>query len=387
MKKQYDAIVVGGGYFGCAAAYYLSKAGVKTLLLEEKEITRGASGANFGNVQVQDASMGLSYELTLKGWYMMEHMEEELGCEIGYSPMPSTITAEKPEHIPELEKVYREKKEAGLDIRWVEGKELYDLHPGFKKGSILAATYFVQGRIWPFAYMYACVRKGREEYGLDLAEGKCVSELLMEGSACRGVMLSDGNTIRADHVILAAGAGTRALGKTAGLDIPVYTCKAECFVTETVEPFFPVYYSTAAFFAEAHSQEATSTSLCFGQSIHGNLLLAETTKPYSKVEPQYDDCISPEHCRNIHRIMKTMFEPSFMKLNILRSWTTSSPYTETCLPCFGKSVIPGLILDAGFKSSAVMSAISGTIVTDLVTKDACDYDLSEFTGQVKLVRT
>ena len=59
---QYQAIVIGGGYFGCSISLHLARAGVRTLLLDKGEIGSGASGANFGNVQVQDCNMGLSYE-------------------------------------------------------------------------------------------------------------------------------------------------------------------------------------------------------------------------------------------------------------------------------------------------------------------------------------
>ena len=381
MRDKYEAIVVGGGYFGCAAAYHLAKAGVSTLLVEAGELTRGASGANFGNVQVQDASMGLSLELTLKGWHRMERMGDELGCDIGYVPQPSIIAAECEAHLPELEKLYREKKEAGLDIRWLEGEALHQAEPIFPPGTLVAATWFVQGKIYPFHYMYALVRVGRS-YGLEVAQRTGPVRLLMEGGACTGIVLPDGKTIRAEHVVAAAGSGTRALCAGAGLDVPIFSVKAEAFVTEALAPCFNTYYSSAGFFAEAHSQGGASTSLCAGQSCYGNILLAETTKPHTAVDALGQDLVSPEHCAGMYEKIHR-FLPALEKVNLLRSWTTPSPYTDSCLPCLGKSTVPGLILDAGFKSAAVMSAVAGEIVADLVTKDACDYDLSEFMAQVK----
>ena len=355
--------------------------GVPTLLLEAKELTRGASGANFGNVQVQDASMGLSLELTIKGWHRMEHMSEELGCDIGYAPQPSLVAAECEAHLPELEKRYLEKKEAGLDIRWLEGDALRQAEPIFAPGTLVAATWFEQGVIYPFHYMYALIRVARR-CGLEVAEHTPVDALLLEGGNCTGVVLADGRTIRSDHVVVAAGSGTRPLCATAGLDVPIFAVKAEAFVTEAVAPCFNTYYSSAAFFAEAHSQDNCATSLCVGQSHYGNLLLAETTKPYSRVAEAGLDLVSPEHCSGIYARIHH-FLPALEKVNILRSWTTSSPYTDSGLPCLGKSTIPGLILDSGFKSSAVMSAVAGEIVADLATKDSCPYDLSEFMAQVR----
>ena len=123
--------------------------------------------------------------------------------------------------------------------------------------------------------------------------------LLLEGGTCTGVVLSDGSTLRAEHVIVAAGSGTRSLCATAGMDVPVCSVKAEAFVTEAIQPFLNTYYSSAAFFAEAHDPKHAVTSLCIGQSHYGNILIAETTKPHDTVSPQRQDCTSlgtlPEH--------------------------------------------------------------------------------------------
>lgn len=380
MTEQYGAVVVGGGYFGCACGYFLAKAGVKTLLLDEKGIARGASGANFGNVQVQDASMGLSYDLTLAGFRRMQTMEQELDADIGYQPYPSLIAAEREAHLPELRKLYAEKKEAGLDIRWLEGQALRDAEPNLAPGAVAAATWFLQGRVYPFFYQYALIRRGRE-HGLTVREGVSVTSLLLEGGACVGVVLSDGSEVRAEHVVVAAGSGTRALCATAGLDVPVYSVKAEAFATEAIAPFLNTYYSSAAFFAEAHDPEKAVTSLCIGQSHYGNILLAETTKPHTAVADDCQDRTSIEHCRNIKQKVLESF-PALEPIDILRSWVTASPYTPSNEPVFGKAPVPGLILAAGFKSAAVVSAVVGETVAQLVTRDTAPWDLSSFVGQV-----
>ncbi len=42
MAPEYDVIVVGGGHNGLTAAGYLSKAGLKVLVLERRDIVGGA---------------------------------------------------------------------------------------------------------------------------------------------------------------------------------------------------------------------------------------------------------------------------------------------------------------------------------------------------------
>lgn len=381
MRNDYGAIVIGGGYFGCACSYFLAKAGVPTLLLDEKEIGRGASGANFGNVQVQDASMGLSYELTLAGFRRMQTMERELQADIGYESYPSLIAAEQEAHLPGLRRLFQEKKEAGLDVHWLEGEALYQAEPNLAPGSVLAASYFEQGRVYPFHYLYALIRRGRA-LGLTVRENTPVDSLLLEGGTCTGVVLSDGSTLRAEHVIVAAGSGTRSLCATAGLDVPVCSVKAEAFVTEAIQPFLNTYYSSAAFFAEAHDPKHAVTSLCIGQSHYGNILIAETSKPHDTVSPQRQDCTSLEHCRNIREKVLRFF-PALEPVSILRGWVTASPYTPDNEPVFGPAPIPGLILAAGFKSAAVVSAVVGETVAALATRGSSPWDLAPFLKQIR----
>jgi glycine/D-amino acid oxidase-like deaminating enzyme len=73
-----DTIVVGGRQIGTSIAYHLARAGVRTLLIEQGDLTSGASGANFGNVQVEDAEFGLSLELTMRSYARFNRLQAEL---------------------------------------------------------------------------------------------------------------------------------------------------------------------------------------------------------------------------------------------------------------------------------------------------------------------
>src|SRR6056297_1785968 len=378
--KRYGAIVVGGGYPGCAVAYHLSKAGVETLLLEKKEISAGASGGNFGCIQVQDASLGLSLELTQRSYERVMRFEDELGADLELVPSPSTIVATTAAEMQELEALYHGKIEAGLDVRMLDSKELKRIEPWINEKEFSGATYYVQGRLNPFKLMYSFVRRGREE-GLFVQEGTEVRELFMEGGRVRGVVLADGEIIRAERVVVAAGAWTRKLCRSAGIDVPIEYVKAEGFVTEKLQPTIFTDQSSASFFTEAHGDEA-GMSFDLAQTRSGNVLIGETSRP-SRVDP--DDCsdkTSYEHFlltrKNVAR-----YVPALAKVNLLRAWSTVSPYTESMEPVLGEVGPEGLLVAAGFKSCVVMTAVAGEIITDLVTRGSTFCDLSGYNAQVR----
>ena len=78
LQRSPDAVIVGGGLIGSSIAYHLARAGVRTLLIEQGDLASGASGANFGNVQVEDAEFGLSLELTLRSYARFAELGAEL---------------------------------------------------------------------------------------------------------------------------------------------------------------------------------------------------------------------------------------------------------------------------------------------------------------------
>src|SRR3954454_18999355 len=52
-RTETDVLVVGGGVTGCAAAYYLAKAGAGVTLVERHDLNTQASGRNAGGLHGQ----------------------------------------------------------------------------------------------------------------------------------------------------------------------------------------------------------------------------------------------------------------------------------------------------------------------------------------------
>ncbi|MEE9198944.1 MAG: FAD-dependent oxidoreductase, partial [Dehalococcoidia bacterium] len=52
MERSADVVIVGGGIVGCSAAYFLSEAGAKVLIVERDGLGSGASGHGAGGFGV-----------------------------------------------------------------------------------------------------------------------------------------------------------------------------------------------------------------------------------------------------------------------------------------------------------------------------------------------
>ena len=52
-RQQADVIIIGGGFMGASAAFFLRQRGRSVILIERDLIGQQASGVNFGNVRRQ----------------------------------------------------------------------------------------------------------------------------------------------------------------------------------------------------------------------------------------------------------------------------------------------------------------------------------------------
>ncbi len=386
--KTVSALVIGGGYHGCSIATQLAAKGVKTTLFEKKEIGSGSSGSNFGCVQLQDSAPGLSFDINSYSFKRIWNLEKELGFNFGLRPLGSLILAANKEEMDEIEKLYAEKKSSGLDIKLLEKNDIKRYEPNINSDNLLGATYYLQGQVEPFKFMYAFADMGVRA-GLTILENTGVKRIIVKNDVCRGIETDRGNKHYADYVVIAAGAWTKQLCRKIGLTVPIDFIKAEAFVTEPLDSYINTFFSSASFFTDAHGSAenegnttSANTSLCGAPSGAGagNLLLGETSKEWDGNPDSISGLTSIEHCRGVSSQMKDLF-PGLSKLNILRGWTTVSPSTPSLKPVLGFAGPEGLIIAAGFKSSVVIAPAVGEIVTDLVTKGKTFCDLSEFTDQ------
>lgn len=251
-----------------------------------------------------------------------------------------------------------------------------DVEPWLCWDRITGVSWYLGGSITLFKVVRALARKA-VACGAVIREGIEVHGLLTKGGAVCGVATSAGE-VEAEVVILAAGAGTRALGATAGVDIPVGYVLAEALATEVLPPTINCALSLSGFFEEAHGASGYHTSLCYTQTAAGNVVIGETTRA---PEPgDGDDTIgtsSLEHLQGVARAVRK-FLPGPTGTRVIRSWRTRSPFNPLHRPAFGFYGPPGLFVAAGFKSAAIMVPLVGRATADLITAGKTEYDLEGF---------
>lgn len=375
MMTTYDALVIGAGYIGCATAYYLTAAGLKTALLERGGVAAGASRANYGNVQVQDAELAHSLPLVIAGYARCEQIEAELECSVGYRRIGGLLLIETEAQWQLMADRLPALHAAGIAAELVPAERLPELEPLLDPRSVRGACYHPhEGQVDPFALLWAYLRRARER-GLALHTHTTVTGFDLGGGQVHGVQ-TDRGAFSAGVVVLATGAWTPQLGQLLNRNWSIAHVHGQAIVTEPTERLLNNHIASAAFFEEMHDADANNAGavLAISQTAHGHFLLGEA----GLVTTDLGSAATPTGQAAIARVVGRYF-PVLRRLRVLRGWAAPVAFTADGLPFFGPvGGIGGLILATAFKSTVIVTPLAGETVAQLVVQGQSGLDLTPF---------
>jgi sarcosine oxidase subunit beta len=377
-NRSFDVAVIGAGYIGCSVAYNLAKAGLSTVLIEKGEVAAGASRANWGNVQIQDAELNHSLSLILAGWNRFETIEAELDTSIGFQPMGSLLLIETDSQWKVMERRVKRLKEAGIRAEMLTSVELGQVEPLIDSSSFLGACYHPnEGQIYPFWMIWGYLRRGLEA-GLTLLTSSPVTRLDVSGGRVKGVETESGY-ISTRVVVLATGAWTVEIGRQIGLEWGISRVLGMAMVTGRSPYRLNNHLASCAFFEEAHGENGIEPSgvqatFTVSQTSHGNFLLGEGFGAVGGLHSESRYGALPAIASRIAPHM-----PKIVGTPVIRSWSAPVASSLDSLPYLGRVVeIDGLILATAFLSTVIVTPLVGEIVKDLIMAGSTEIDISKF---------
>ena len=208
-----DVVIVGGGIIGCLTAYYLTRRGLKPIVIESDAIASGASGTSAGwltpyshtcdpaMIALSPASLWLHAELaaTLPGITGIDH---------GYREAPYIRCAISNDGVLELREFQTQRAAEGVEMEWLSGEEALALSPWITADIVAGLRSDNEPTLDSYRLTMSAMQAA-EIGGARMVTGK-VTGLIEpdESGATRtafGVLLEDGSEVRGDTVVLAMG--------------------------------------------------------------------------------------------------------------------------------------------------------------------------------------
>ncbi|MCF3129339.1 NAD(P)/FAD-dependent oxidoreductase [Streptomyces olivochromogenes] len=351
MNLQARVVIVGGGVMGTSIAYHLASAGVRDVVLVERdELAAGSTSRAAGGVRAQ-FSDELNIRLGARSLEAFDRFGEEIGHDIGLHRVGYLFLLSTPEQVASFEQSVRLQNSLGVPSRLITPEEARRRSPLITTEGLLAAAYSPDdGHCTPEAVVHGYAAAARA-HGARILRHTEVTGIERHGDTLTAVTTTLGR-IATDTVICAAGPWSRAVGAMAGVDLPVQPLRRQIAVTEPVTGLPPKLPMTIDF----------TTSLYF--HAEGPGLLVGMSDPDEK--PGF---ATDTHDRWIPRLYEAMRHraPALLDLRRTGGWAGLYENTPDHNALIGEATSPSRFLYAtGFSGHGFLQGPAvGEVVRDL----------------------
>jgi sarcosine oxidase subunit beta len=221
MQTSVEILIVGGGVIGSSIAYHAARQGRSVLLVERAEVAAepSASWASAGGIRRQDqdpAEAALANQAIAR-W---PTLAAELGTDLRYRQGGHLLLAESDAEAEQLQSFVRRQHELGFaDVVFVDRQQAFSLAPGLGEQVVAGSFSPADGQADP-VYTTRAFAGAAQRHGALLWSGVECQALQAAGTRVVGAQ-TDRGLVRAQHIVLAAGAWSRELALTAGVELPL----------------------------------------------------------------------------------------------------------------------------------------------------------------------
>jgi sarcosine oxidase subunit beta len=357
-----DVVVIGGGLHGCAAALYLARAGLDTIVVEKDYVGRHASSANAGGVR----RLGRAFaeiplaDAALTAWHRIRDLVDD---DCGFAASCQVKVAETEGELQTL----RERRESLLGMGFeheeiIDQAELRALLPSLAHHCVGGMVVHGDGYANPFLTVRAFHHKARA-LGVGFYEHSPVVSLERIGASWR--LRSPGSTFEAPVLVNCAGAWGGRIAAMLGEHAPIVAQALMLMITARVKPFVEPVVG------------ALGRKLSFKQFGNGTVLIGGGHEGRADLESNQTHLDFIELAASA--VTAATLFPDLRGVPVVRCWAGIEGEMPDRIPVIGASAADNAYHAFGFCGHGfALSPIVGQIIADLVLTDETDLPIEAF---------
>ncbi|MCE3250236.1 MAG: dependent oxidoreductase, partial [Geminicoccaceae bacterium] len=227
------AVIIGGGVVGASVAYHLTRLGWQdVLLLERRQLTSGTTWHAAGLIGQLRATQNLT-RLAKYSAELYAGLEAETGQPTGFRQHGSLSLARTAERFTELKRAASMAATFGLAVEVIGPAEARARHPLLAVDDVVGAIFIPSdGQANPIDITQALAR-GARMGGARIVERCQVTGISQANGRVTGVVTEHG-PVAAEVVVNCAGMWGRAVGRLAGVNVPLQACEHFYVLTEPI---------------------------------------------------------------------------------------------------------------------------------------------------------
>jgi dimethylglycine dehydrogenase len=231
VTDHYQVVVIGGGVVGCSVLYHLTKFGWRdVVLLERSELTSGSTWHAAGGMHTinGDPNVAKLQQYTIN---LYKEIEALSGQDVGLHMTGGVMLAATPERFDWLKSMHAKGRYLGMETEIVSPREAHALMPLLDPEHFVGALYDpVEGHLDPSGTTHAYAKAARKNGAVVRTHTRVKG--LSRAPEGGWIVTTDGEEIRAEHVVNAGGLWAREVGRMVGLELPVLAMEHMYLLTE-----------------------------------------------------------------------------------------------------------------------------------------------------------
>jgi len=230
VETEADVVVIGGGVMGTSIAFHLAEAGVRRVVLAERDaLGSGSTSKAAGGVRAQ-FSDEVNIRLGARSLEAFGRFGTRPGQEIDLRRVGYLFLLSRPEDVAAFERSVDLQNALGVPSRMISVAEARRLSPLIEADGLLAAAFSPDdGHCTPESVVLGYAT-GARRHGTTLLTRCEVLGIEVDGGEITAVRTSRGR-IRTRAVVCAAGPWSAAVGAMAGVDLPVEPLRRQIVFT------------------------------------------------------------------------------------------------------------------------------------------------------------
>ncbi len=351
-------VIVGAGISGLFIAYELAKRGVEKVLVIEKDyVGAGSTGRCATGIRASFTSREhvVLMKESIRLWE--EYSRGELG-EYGLKFVRGGYVwlARRESTLEVFEKLVALHNELGVPTKIVSVDELRDLVPPLRVEKVVGAMLDpTAGKSYVFSTLMALIRACRS-LGVEIVTGVEISKIVAKDDTIEALVARDGSRVSGDAFVIAAGAGSRELLASIGVELPIKNMPRHVMVTEAyAKAFQPLVIDWD-----------TPGAPYIVQSTEGNFFIGRD------IEEEPEGSLYSQRIDFMPLALKPMAElfPFLKNVRILRYWIGYYVTTPDNHPVYGPvKPFKNLFVATGFSGHGyMMGPVTGKVIAEWILR-------------------
>jgi sarcosine oxidase subunit beta len=233
--------IVGGGVYGLAVAYFLSRFGdvggdLEVTVFERDSIASGSTGYSAGIVR-HHYTNPVQIRVAKRGREILESFDSYVGHDGGFHRNGYVVTAD-PDGEADFRAIVERQREAGLEVEYVDPAALPEYLPALDPEGVTLAAYEPTAGFADPSLVARGFAEAARENGVEIHTSEEVRDVRRDGATVTAVETSE-RVLPVDDLVNAAGPWGREVAAMVGVDVPLEWHESKIAVLRADEPYGP----------------------------------------------------------------------------------------------------------------------------------------------------